>query len=182
MSTLPNGGLPKDLASLADAPYRGFHRENGGPMKRFAPLLCVLASALIMVGGAQAGSEDDQGCASVHAVGVGQDLGGGSTTAMISRGGRLNGTTTGQFAISGAPPVFGIDGTVVFTTKGGTLTATVSGTFNVLTGEFTASGPVSAGTGNLAGTTGTLTFQGVENLATGVFTETITGTLCQSGD
>jgi len=70
----------------------------------------------------------------------------------------------------------------VFTTKGGTLTATVSGTFNVLTGAFTASGPVSGGTGNLAGTTGTLTFQGVENLTSGVFTETITGTLCKAGD
>ena len=152
-------------------------------MKRFAPLLCVLASALILVGGAQAGSEDDQGCASVHAVGIGQDLGGGNTTATISHGGRLNGTTTGQFAISGAPPVFTITGTVVFTTKAGsTLIATVSGTFNVLTGEFTASGPVSGGTGNLAGVTGTLTLQGVENLATGVFTETVTGTLCQSGD
>jgi len=152
-------------------------------MKRFAPLLCVLASALIMVGGAQAGSEDDHGCASVHAVAIGQDLGGGNTTATISHGGRLNGTTTGQFAISGAPPVFTITGTVVFATKAGTtLTATVSGTFNVLTGEFTASGPVSGGTGNLAGVTGTLTFQGVENLGTGVFTETITGTLCQSGD
>jgi len=85
-------------------------------------------------------------------------------------------------AISGAPPVFTITGTVAFTTKGGTLTATVSGTFNVLTGEFTASGPVSGGTGNLAGTTGTLTFQGVENLTSGVFTETITGTLCKAGD
>jgi len=151
-------------------------------MKRFAPLVCVLASALVMVGGAQARSEDDHGCAPAHAVGIGQDLGGGNTTATISHGGRLNGTTTGSFAISGVPPVFAIDGTVVFTTNGGTLTATVSGTFNVLTGEFTASGPVSAGTGNLAGTTGILTFQGVEDLATGVFTETITGTLCKAGD
>ena len=151
-------------------------------MKRFAPLVCVLASALVMVGGAQAGSEDDHGCAPVRAVGVGQDLGGGNTTATISHGGRLNGTTVGSFAISGAPPVFNIDGTVVFTTKGGTLTATVSGTFNVLTGAFTASGPVSGGTGNRAGTTGTLTFQGVENLTSGVFTETITGTLCKAGD
>ena len=39
-------------------------------MKKFAPLLCVVASALIMVGGAQAkGSEGDHGCAPVHAVG-----------------------------------------------------------------------------------------------------------------
>ena len=153
-------------------------------MKRFAPLVCVLASALVMVGGAQAGSSaDEHGCAPVHAVGIGQDLGGGDTTATISHGGRLNGTTAGHFDITPAIfPVFNIDGTVVFTTKGGTLTATVSGTVNFATGEFTASGPVSAGTGNLAGTTGILTFHGFENLITGVFTETITGTLCKAGD
>lgn len=152
-------------------------------MKRFAPLLCLLGSALVMVGGAQAVPEDEHGCAPAHAVGIGQEIGGGNTTATISQGGRLNGTTAAHFDITGgAFPVFTIAGTVVFTTNGGTLTATVSGTFNVLTGEFTASGPVSAGTGNLAGTTGTLTFQGVEDLSTGAFTETITGTLCKAGD
>jgi hypothetical protein len=154
-------------------------------MRRFGPLLGVLASALIVVGGAQAvaGSEDDHGCVEVHALGIGQDLGGGQTTATISRGGRLNGTTAGAFEItSGTAPAFTIAGTVMFTTNGGTLTATVSGTFNVATGEFTASGPVSAGTGNLAGTTGVLTLAGVQNLATGAFTETISGTLCKEGD
>ncbi len=152
-------------------------------MKRFAPLLCLLAAALVMAGGAQAGPDDDHGCAPVHAVGVGQDLGGGNTTATISRGGRLNGTTAAHFDIVGGGfSVFAIAGTVVFTTNGGTLTATVSGTFDVTTGEFNASGPVSAGTGNLAGTTGTLTFHGFEHLETGAFTETITGTLCKAGD
>ncbi len=152
-------------------------------MKRFALLLCVVASALVMVGGVQAkGPDDAHGCARVHAVGVGQDLGPLGTTATITRGGRLNGTTVGHFTITGgAPPVFTIAGTVDFTTHGGTLTATVAGTFNVATGEFTASGPVSAGTGNLAGVTGVLTFQGVENLVTGAFTETVTGTLCKGG-
>ena len=152
-------------------------------MKRLASLLCVLGSALVMVGGAQAGSEDEHGCAPVHAVGVGQDHTGGNTTATISHGGRLNGTTAGHFVGTGGTfPVFTIAGTVIFTTNGGTLTATVLGTINVVTGEFNASGPVSAGTGNLAGTTGTLTFQGVEDLTTGMFTETITGTLCKAGD
>jgi hypothetical protein len=113
---------------------------------------------------------------------VGQDLGGGHTVATIRHGGLLNGTTSGQFAISGAPPVFTINGTVVFTTKHGTLVATVVGTFNVVTGAFTASGPVSGGTGKLAGTTGTLTLAGVENLSTFVFTETITGTICGTQD
>jgi hypothetical protein len=152
-------------------------------MKSFGPFLYLLAGALIVVSGAQAnGSQGDQGCARVHAVGVGQDLGGGSTIATISHGGRLNGATNGQFAISGPPPVFTIMGTVMFTAKHGTLTANVAGTFDVTSGAFNASGPVSAGTGNLAGATGILTFAGVENLATGAFTETITGTLCQAGD
>jgi hypothetical protein len=153
-------------------------------MKSFGPFLCLLACALIMASGAQAnGSEGDQGCAQAHAVGVGQDLGGGRTTATISHGGRLNGTTSGLFTISGGVfPVFGIAGTVAFTAKHGTLTASVAGTLDVVSGAFNASGPVSAGTGNLAGVTGTLTFGGVENLATGAFTETITGTLCKAGD
>jgi len=78
-------------------------------------------------------------------------------------------------------PVFTIAGTLVFTTKHGTLDATLSGTLNVATGEFNASGPVSGGTGQLAGTTGNLTFHGFEDLSNGAFTETINGTLCQAG-
>ena len=152
-------------------------------MKTLRSLLCVVASGLFVVGGAQARSANhDDGCRNIHATGVGQDRGGGNTTATISHGGPLNGTTSGHFVIGGAPPVFAISGTVVFTTKHGTLVATVVGTFDVTTGAFTASGPLSGGTGNLAGTTGNLTFTGVENLSTGAFTETITGTICRSHD
>jgi len=148
-------------------------------MRSVRSLLCVLVSALFVVSGAQAGSASDgQGCKSINATGVGQDLGGGNTTATISHDGRLNGTTSGHFDISGAPPVFATNGTVTFTTNHGTLVATVAGTFDVTTGAFTASGPVSGGTGKLAGASGTLTFSGVENLATGAFTETITGSIC----
>jgi hypothetical protein len=152
-------------------------------MKTLRSCLCVLATALIAVGGAQAGgSKGDQGCKNVHATGVGQDLGGGTTTATITHGGPLNGTTSGHFVVSGAPPVFTIVGTVVLTTKHGGLTATVAGTFDGVTGAFTATGPVSTGTGHLAGATGTLTFTGIENFATGAFTETITGRICRADD
>ena len=150
-------------------------------MKRLPSCLCLLAGALILVSGAQAGGpKDDHGCKKINATGVGQDLGNGTTTATISHGGPLDGTTSGHFVVSGGPTVFTIVGTVVFTTKHGGLTANVAGTLNVATGAFTASGPVSAGTGHLAGATGTLTFDGVENLATMVFTETITGTICRA--
>jgi hypothetical protein len=151
-------------------------------MQRLRPLVYVLSSALILAGGAQADSKDDQGCKNIRATGAGQDLGNGNTTATIRHAGPLKGTTRGHFEIAGTAPVFTIAGTVVFTTKHGTLAANVAGTFNVATGAFTASGPVSDGTGKLAGATGILTFAGVENLATGAFTETITGTICGTHD
>jgi hypothetical protein len=152
-------------------------------MNRFRSLLCVLASGLVVISGAQAsGANHDHGCRNIHATGVGQDLGGGNTTATIRHGGPLNGTTSGHFVTAGAPPVFAISGTVTFTTKHGALVATVAGTLDVATGAFTATGPVSGGTGMLAGATGTLTFAGVENLSTGAFTETITGTICRAQD
>ena len=150
-------------------------------MQRLRLLLCVLASTLTLVAGSQVASSNGDGCSDINATGVGQDLGGGNTTATIRNAGFLNGTTSGHFEISGAPPVFTITGTVVFSAKHGTLTVNLSGTFNVATGEFSASGPVAGGTGKLAGATGNLTFTGVENLETGAFTETIVGTVCKSG-
>ncbi len=152
-------------------------------MKRCGLLLCVLASALVGAGAAQASRSDGgDGCKNIHATGIGQDLGNGVTAATISHGGWLNGTTQGAFAITGgAPPVFTVAGTVVFTTNSGTLTLTVAGTFDVSSGAFMTSGRVSAATGKLAGASGTLTLAGVENLATGAFTETLTGTICRAG-
>jgi hypothetical protein len=150
-------------------------------MKRLRSVLCVFVSGLFVVSGAQASSANhDHGCKDIHATGVGQDLGGGNTTATIRHGGPLNGTTSGHFVSSGAPPVLAINGTVTFTTRHGVLVAAVRGTFDVTSGAFTASGPVSGGTGMLAGVTGILTLAGVENLATGAFTETITGTICDA--
>jgi hypothetical protein len=153
-------------------------------MKRFGLVLGLVSCALAFAGGAGAsgGSPTDAGCRPVHGVGAGQDLGGGNTMATITHAGVLNGTTTAHFDITGgAPPAFTIAGTLVLTTKQGTLTVSLAGTFNVATGVFNASGPITASTGKLAGSTGTLTLSGVENLATGAFTETITGTLCGAG-
>ena len=124
-------------------------------MKGFRSLLCVLVCGLAVVGGAQASpANHDHGCQKIHAMGVGEDLGGGDTTATIRHGGPLSGTTSGHFVTAGAPPVVAISGTVTFTTKHGTIVATVTGTFDVTTGAFTASGPLSGGTGKLAGATG----------------------------
>ena len=67
---------------------------------------------------------------------------------------------------------------MTFTTNRGTLTVTVTGTFDVSSGAFVSSGPVTASTGKLADATGTLTLNGVENLSTGSFTEEVTGNIC----
>ena len=56
------------------------------------------------------------------------------------------------------------------------------GTFNQVTGAIEATGQVVAGTDVFAHATGTLIFIGVEDLATGSFTNTITGTVCLAHD
>jgi len=71
-----------------------------------------------------------------------------------------------------------IAGTVTFTTHQGTLTVSVTGTLNVATGEFSASGPVTDATGKLAGATGELSLEGVEDLTDGSFVEDVTGEIC----
>ena len=154
-------------------------------MKIFRLVLCMLVGALVVAGAAQATAtdDDDSDCHAINARGVGQDLGGGNTTARITRGGILNGTTAAHFDITGGvPPVLTFEGTVVFTTKRGTLTVGIAGTFNVATGAFDGTGSVTAGTGRFAGASGTLRLQGVEDLTTGAFTETIRGTICLADD
>jgi hypothetical protein len=66
----------------------------------------------------------------------------------------------------------------VFAVNYATLTAFVSGTFDVASGAFTATTSSFTGTGKLADATGNLTLDGVENLADGSFTETVTGVIC----
>ena len=137
-------------------------------------VLSLVVGSLLLAGQVQAATS----CHKINAKGVGQDLGGGTTTARIIGGGLLHGTTVGAFAPSGLSPVVLLAGTVTFTTNRGTLTVTVNGTFDTSSGAFTASGPVTASTGKLAGATGALTFSGVENLSTGSFTEDVTGNIC----
>jgi len=149
--------------------------------------LCVFLASFLLTGSAQAAkaeASDGDGCQKVKAIGVGQDLGNNMTTATISRGGILNGTTAAQFTITSFAtfPDLPFSGQIVFTTKHGTLTLDLVGTFNALTGEFSGTGTPSAGTGRFAGATGELVLTGIEDFSTGAFTETITGTLCLADD
>lgn len=147
-------------------------------MKAAAALLVsVMTLVLLMVGSAQAGPS----CHKIDATGVGQDQGGGITTAQISDGGLLQGTTAAAFTVVGftPPSTVLITGSVTFTTNRATLEVAGMGTLDVSTGSFTfASAAASTGIGKLEGATATLVFDGVENLATGSFVETIEGVIC----
>ncbi|HEU0303623.1 MAG TPA: hypothetical protein VFR32_03495 [Gaiellaceae bacterium] len=145
--------------------------------KLLALLVCALAAAAVTAGHATSGVS----CHNINAKGVGQQTGPATTTATITGGGLLNGTTDATFTgfdFTDFPPDLGFTATLTFTTSHGTLTMALSGTLNVVTGVFTGSGPVTASTGKLAGATGTISFEGVQDLVTGAFTETVAGEIC----
>jgi hypothetical protein len=140
-------------------------------------ILCVGLSTLLVAGDANA--KADVSCHNIRAKGVGQDQGGGVTTARIIGGGLLHGTTVGNFVVTGfSGTVATLGGTVVFTTNNATLTVTITGSFDVVSGEFSASGPVTGATGQLAGATGNHLFGGIEDLSDGTFVEDVTGQIC----
>ena len=137
--------------------------------------VAALIGGVMLVSQAQAGAS----CHKINAKGIGQDNGNFTTTANINGGGLLNGTTTATFTPTGmVGSVVLFEGAVVFTTKQATLTVLVVGGVDVTTGEFSSTGPVASATGKLAGATGELTLTGVEDLSTGRFAETVTGTVC----
>jgi hypothetical protein len=141
----------------------------------------VLVLALLVVAAAAApgAARGAVSCHNINAKGIGQDLGGGQTTAQIIGGGLLQGSTQASFAITGfSGTVASFDGTIVFTVNNATLTAKVAGTLDVATGEFQATTASISGTGKLTGATGSLSFTGVEDLSTGSFTEDVTGEIC----
>jgi hypothetical protein len=145
-------------------------------MSRLFPLAAAALAALAFTTTAPAGVS----CHNINAKGVGQDLGGGNTVADINGGGLLNGTTVGSFAPVGftLPSTALVVGTVTFTVNKGTLTVSLAGSLDVVSGAFSTTGPVTGSTGKLAGASGALSFNGVEDFTTGAFTETVTGNIC----
>jgi len=74
--------------------------------------------------------------------------------------------------------VASFQGTIVFTVNRGTLTANVSGTLDLASGAFAASTSSIEGTDKLAGASGNLFFNGVEDFSDGSFTEDVSGEIC----
>jgi hypothetical protein len=150
-----------------------FSSRIAGTPRLFGVL--VLLGALMTATPALAGVS----CHMIDATAAGQDVGGGSTTANVINGGLLQGTIAGSLTIIGVSGnVATFVETVTFTNQHGTLTVVVTGGIDVNTGQFNASGPVTAATGKLSGATGNISFKGAANFATGIFTEAITGVVC----
>ena len=90
----------------------------------------VLTAGPMMTGHARA----DMSCHRINSR-CGTGSGGGATEAQIIGGGLLEGTTAAQFIITGVSGTLAsFEGPVTFTTNRATLTVTVTGTFDVLTG------------------------------------------------
>jgi len=138
-------------------------------------LVALVATLTLACGHAQAATS----CHKINARAIGQDNFDLTTTAIITGGGLLNGTTASTLGVAGmegADLLFAY--TIVITTKHGTLTAAIMGSIDTTTGDFSAAANVTSGTGKLAGATGMLSFEGVEDLATGRFAEDIAGVVC----
>jgi hypothetical protein len=148
-------------------------------VKTFRKTLVLLGVAVVAAAAVPGGASAAVSCHNINAKGVGQDLGGGMTTASILGGGLLQGTTNASFVVTGVSgTVASFDGTIVFTVNNGTLTAAVTGTLDLASGAFSATSTSIAGTGKLAGASGSLSFNGLENLVTGTFTEDVKGQIC----
>lgn len=135
----------------------------------------LVSVALMTASPARAGVS----CHLINAKGVGQDNGAGGTTGNVIGGGLLQGTFAGSLTLTSLPdPVASFVETVVFTNQHGTLTVMVTGAIDITTGQYNASGSVTTATGKLSGATGNISFSGVADFATGIFTEDISGTVC----
>jgi hypothetical protein len=104
-------------------------------------------------------------------------LTGPTSTAGVIQSGLLRGTTQFSGAFTDAQGDY--VGTLVITTKHGSLTLQDQGHLNLTTGEFTDQLTVSGGTGRFAGASGTLADHGFVNFQTGrLAAEAFTGLIC----
>lgn len=141
------------------------------------PVLIVLVLALLTsITPVYASGQRHQ----INAKGQGQLTSDTTTAGAIIGGGLLHGTTTATLNITAIDQTTGnatYVGVVVITTKHGTLTLDDAGLFNLVTGVFRSHSTVAGSTGRFAGATGDLYFAGIIDLASGNFTEEISGEL-----
>jgi hypothetical protein len=149
-------------------------------------LVFLLPLALLVVPSPAAAAES---CRAINATGMGSGAPAEPgdppnlvrTRAQLADAGLLQGTTTAAFTITGATDT-GITfaGPLTVTTNRATLLVDLTGTLDLTTGQFFASGPIVAATGKLSGATGSLTLSGLQDLTdpAGRFNETVSGSIC----
>jgi hypothetical protein len=148
-------------------------------MRMMVTVVSTLVAAVVFVGLMALPAEAGASCHLLNARGVGEDLGGGAILGDVIGGGLLHGTIAGNITPTGlSGNIASFVETITFTNQHGTLTVVVTGVIDITTGQFDASGPVTAATGKLSGATGELSFSGAVNFATADFIEDITGFVC----
>jgi hypothetical protein len=140
----------------------------------------VAALLLAVAAPGQAAAASKKRCFKVSAKGVGHnDNATNSTDVTFSKDRLLKGKATGGFKIvGGAPPVFEITTDLTFKTRYGKLTVDTEGSMDISDGAFESKGPIRSGTKRFKGATGTLKFVGKADIASGDFTDKVTGRVC----
>ena len=103
------------------------------------------------------------------------------TQAQLADAGLLQGTTAAAFTITGLTDTgLSFAGLLTITTNRATVIVDLTGTLDLVTGQFSGAGPIVAATGKLSGATGSLTLSGQQDLTdpAGRFTETVSGSIC----
>lgn len=117
-------------------------------------------------------------CYTVNAHGAGKNVD-NRTDMTFSKDKLLKGPATGGFAIVGGEvPKFDITTDLTFNTRYGKFTVDSTGWMDISDGTFESSGPIRAGTKHFKGAKGTLKFVGKADIASGDFTDKVTGRIC----
>lgn len=139
---------------------------------------CAIALAIAALSLSSSAEAHAPRCHSVHARGFGHDHGDGTTDAVLF-GPSLLATTRASFTIVDVVNgVASMDGEILVDTLLGELVVPITGSFDLGSGAFHAEGAIASGTALLAGATGELVFDGVEDFASATFVETVTGDVC----
>jgi len=155
-------------------------------MRRTAFIVFLLPLALLVVPSPAVAAES---CRAINATGVGSGAptepgdppGLVRTRAQLADAGLLQGTTAAAFTVTGLTDTgISFAGPLTITTNRATVVVGLTGTLDLGTGQFAASGPIVAATGKLSGATGSLTLAGQQDLTdpAGGFTETVSGSIC----
>jgi hypothetical protein len=163
-----------------------YTRSGHSRSRRFAA--AALVTGVLMTAGLAAPADaagnahgkGKQHCRALHGTATGTDNGDGTTSATLYQGKREAGHVAGSLAtgVPGPDGLLPFSGVIVLDTWKGALEAEVEGTFDTVTGAFSARTQDLAGKGALRNASGRLRITGLQDLATGQFTEVVHARVC----